>query len=116
MALLGFIAQENRELDESGMLATTTVTSKRRGRGRGGKTNPKPRAGLRRKNLQKPVYVFVQNIKHEDIYKDYFNPYPEVEKRLLGLSDLVWFHVPVSVHSSLASHPETGAQEPQEEE
>ncbi|KAM5531726.1 hypothetical protein V8D89_014575 [Ganoderma adspersum] len=84
----GFIAQESRELDESGMLATTTVTSKRRGRGRGGKTNPKPRTGLRRKNLQKAVYVFVQNIKNEDVYKDYFNPDPEVEKRLLGLSDL----------------------------
>ena len=111
---VGFIAQETRELDGSGLMETTTVVTRRRGRG--GKANPKHRTGLRRKNLQKPVYVFVQNIKHEDIYKDYFNPYPEVEKRLLGLSDLVWFHVPVSVHSSLASHPETGAQEPQEEE
>ncbi len=44
---------------------------------------------MRRKNLQKPVYVFVQNVKNEDFYKDYFNPDPEVEKRLLGLSDLV---------------------------
>lgn len=109
MALLGFIAQENRELDESGMLATTTVTSKRRGRGRGGKTNPKPRTGLRRKNLQKAVYVFVQNIKNEDIYKDYFNPDPEVEKRLLGLSDLVWRHASAFIYGSLNSHPETGA-------
>ncbi|KAJ3013263.1 hypothetical protein NUW54_g1639 [Trametes sanguinea] len=75
----GFIAQEIRETDGSGFLETTMRTSKR-------KTRPKAaikgKAGQNRKALQKPVYVFVQAIKNDDIYKDYFNPEPEVEKRL----------------------------------
>ncbi|KAI0748495.1 HORMA domain-containing protein [Daedaleopsis nitida] len=82
----GFIAQETREEDDSGFLETTALATKRKGRG--GKTNRKTRASQRRKNLQKPVYIFVQAIKNEVTYKDYFNPDPEVEKRLLGLSDL----------------------------
>ncbi|KAI9065377.1 HORMA-domain-containing protein [Trametes sanguinea] len=81
----GFIAQEIRETDESGFLETTTRTSKRKARP---KAATKGKAGQNRKALQKPVYVFVQAIKNDDIYKDYFNPEPEVEKRLLGLSDL----------------------------
>ena len=74
--------------DESGFVETKTVTSKRKGRN--GKANSKSKSGLRRKTMQKPVYIFVQAIKTTDMYKDYFNPDPEVEKRLLGLSDLVW--------------------------
>ncbi|TBU35629.1 HORMA-domain-containing protein [Dichomitus squalens] len=82
----GFIAQETREVDDTGLIETRMVSSKRKGRS--GKMGPKPRTGLRRKNLQKPVYVFVETIKNEDVYQDHFNPDPEVEKRLLGLSDL----------------------------
>lgn len=88
VALIGFIGQENREVDDTGFIETKTVSSKRKGRS--GKPNPNPRTGLRRRKLQKPVYVFVETIKDEEVYKDYFNPDPEVEKRLLGLSDLVW--------------------------
>ena len=68
-------------------METTSLSSKRKGKG--GKAGAKTKASQRRKNLQKPIYVFVQTIKNEDVYKDYFNPDPEVEKRLLGLSDLV---------------------------
>ncbi|RPD66479.1 hypothetical protein L227DRAFT_649196 [Lentinus tigrinus ALCF2SS1-6] len=82
----GFIAQEVREADDSGFMETTSLSSKRRGKG--GRANAKTKASQRRKNLQKPVYVFVQAIKNEDAYKDYFNPDPEIEKRLLALSDL----------------------------
>ncbi|KAI0707776.1 HORMA-domain-containing protein [Earliella scabrosa] len=82
----GFIAQETREVDDTGFMETASVATKRKGRG--GKANPKTRASQRRKNLQKPVYVFVQAIKTENAYQDYFNPDPDVEKRLLGLSDL----------------------------
>ncbi|OSD08508.1 DNA-binding protein [Trametes coccinea BRFM310] len=81
----GFIAQNIRETDESGFLETTTRASKRKARS---KATTKGKAGQNRKTLQKPVYVFVQAIKNDDVYKDYFNPEPEVEKRLLGLSDL----------------------------
>lgn len=81
----GFIAQEVREADESGFMETTSLASKKKTK----KVNAKTKAAQRRKVLQKPVYVFVQAIKSEQAYQDYFNPDPEVEKRLLGLSDLV---------------------------
>ncbi|KAI0647405.1 HORMA domain-containing protein [Trametes meyenii] len=81
----GFIAQETREVDDTGFIETTSFASKRKTKNR---ANAKTKAVPRRKNLQKSTYVFVQAIKNEDAYKDYFNPDPEVEKRLLGLSDL----------------------------
>ncbi len=74
-------------MDDTGFIETTSLSTKRRGRG--GKANPKTKASQRRKNLQKPKYVFVQAIKNDNAYNDYFNPDPEVEKRLLELSDLV---------------------------
>ncbi len=83
----GFIAQETREADDSGFMETTSLVTKRKGRG--GKANLKTKTAQRRRNLQKAVYLFVQAVKNEDVYKDYFNPDPEVEKRLLELSDLV---------------------------
>ena len=39
--------------------------------------------------MQKPVYVFLQAVKNDDIYKDYFNPNLEVERRLLKLNEIV---------------------------
>ncbi|KAI8989768.1 HORMA-domain-containing protein [Trametes punicea] len=81
----GFIAQQTRETDETGFLETTSLASKRKTRAKAG---VKGKAAQRRKNLQKPIYVFIPAIKNEDVYKDYFNPDPEVEKRLLALSDL----------------------------
>ncbi|KAI0664727.1 HORMA domain-containing protein [Cubamyces menziesii] len=81
----GFIAQETSEADESGFMETKSLATKRKPKGKGG---AKGKVAQRRKNLQKAVYVFVQAIKNEEVYKDYFNPDPEVEKRLLGLSDL----------------------------
>ncbi|CDO73614.1 hypothetical protein BN946_scf185014.g84 [Trametes cinnabarina] len=81
----GFIAQESREDDDSGFLETTVLTSKRKTRS---KAAPKGKAGKNRKALQKPVYVFIQAIKNDEVYKDYFNHDPEVEKRLLGLSEM----------------------------
>ena len=41
--------------------------------------------------MQKQKYVFVRKIMRERKYKDYFDPDPEVEKRLLGLEDLVCY-------------------------
>ncbi|KAI0822740.1 HORMA-domain-containing protein [Trametes gibbosa] len=81
----GFIGQEIRAADDSDFIETTSVASKRKTK----KGGAKGKAAPRRKAIQKPVYAFVQAIKNEDTYKDYFNPDPEVEKRLLGLSDLV---------------------------
>ena len=68
-------------------METKSLTSKRKPKG---KTNAKTKTTQRRRNLQKPVYVFIEAIRTENVYKDYFNPDPEVEKRLLGLSNLVW--------------------------
>ncbi|KAH9901464.1 HORMA domain-containing protein [Cubamyces lactineus] len=81
----GFIAQEICEADESGFMETKSLATKRKPKGKGG---AKGKVAQRRKKLQKAIYVFVQAIKNEEAYKDYFNPDPEVEKRLLGLSDL----------------------------
>ncbi|KAI0672868.1 HORMA-domain-containing protein [Trametes maxima] len=81
----GFVAQETRETDDLGFMETTSLTTKRKTKN---KTSAKTKTTHRRKNFQKSTYVFVQAIKNEDAYKDYFSPDPEVEKRLLGLSDL----------------------------
>lgn len=43
----------------------------------------------RRKTLQKPKYVFVRSIKKRQVYTECFRPDPEVEKRLLGISEMV---------------------------
>jgi meiosis-specific protein len=43
----------------------------------------------RRKTTQKQHYAFIKQIRKEQTYKDYFDPDSEVEKRLLGLDDLV---------------------------
>ena len=43
----------------------------------------------RRKTMQKPLYALVGASTLSQAYKDYFDPDPEVEKRVLGLSDLV---------------------------
>ncbi|KAI0373008.1 hypothetical protein BV20DRAFT_938979 [Pilatotrama ljubarskyi] len=95
----GFIAQQNREGDEAGFMETTSLATKRKTK----KATSKVKASQRRRNMQKPVYVFVQAIKNDEVYKDYFNPDPEVEKRLLGLSDLVGIEesepVPAGVRS-----------------
>ena len=47
----------------------------------------------RRKTMQKSRYIFVREIKKTQEYKDYFNPNPEVEKRILGLDDLACYFV-----------------------
>lgn len=66
-------------------------------RGKKGKSKinagPKTRQSQRRKTLQKPRYVFVKASTNNQAYKDYFDPNQEVEKRLLGLSDLVFLHL-----------------------
>lgn len=56
-----------------------------------GKTVKKPPP--RRKTTVKQRYVFVKEIKRDRIYRDYFDADPEVEKRLLGLEDLVCLFV-----------------------
>ncbi|OBZ65788.1 hypothetical protein A0H81_14343, partial [Grifola frondosa] len=80
----GFIALEIQETDDTGILETTTTRSHRRKTGK----NSKARGSQRRKNIQKPKYVFVRASVNGKLYQDYFNPDPEVEKTLLGLSDL----------------------------
>ena len=69
-------------------METTELSSKRKTRGKGN-AKTKAKAASRRKNMQKPVYVFVQAMKNDGIYKDYFNPEAAVERRLLRLDDLV---------------------------
>ncbi|KAJ3558173.1 hypothetical protein NM688_g1079 [Phlebia brevispora] len=78
----GFIALENREQDDLGMMETTTYSSKSKNK-KGTRSRP-----TRRKTTHKPRYVFVRTIINTQEYQDYFNPSPDVEKRILGLAEL----------------------------
>lgn len=63
-------------------MEATTRKSKSRGRGAG-----KSRQSARLQGPKK--YVFVETTKKSQAYVDYFSPDPRVERRILGLSDLV---------------------------
>ena len=80
--LLGFISLENVD----GALEETANTSKS-SKSRKGKSQQK--RAPRRRTMQKQRYVFNRQIIEERVYKDYFDYSPEVEKRLLGLEELV---------------------------
>ncbi|PCH37883.1 hypothetical protein WOLCODRAFT_96043 [Wolfiporia cocos MD-104 SS10] len=80
----GFIATETKEVDALGLMETTTRDTRSKSKGKNAKTKQP-----RRKILQKPKYVFVKAAKTTQAYEDYFNPDPEVEKRVLRLSELV---------------------------
>lgn len=58
------------------------------GRSTRNKTKTKAKVA-KKKMVQKPVFAFNRAIKSSQAYLDYFNPDPEVESRLMGLSDLV---------------------------
>lgn len=64
-------------------------TSKRSKQVKSNKGTRSTRKQPTRRTTQKQKYVFNQGIVQEEIYQDYFNPDPEVEKRLLGLEELV---------------------------
>ncbi|KZT09612.1 HORMA-domain-containing protein [Laetiporus sulphureus 93-53] len=81
----GFIAIELRETDDLGLMETATRMTKAKNKG---KMAAKTRQSQRKKALQKPKYIFLQASTQSQAYKDYFDPDPEVEKRLLSLSDL----------------------------
>lgn len=75
---IGFISLQGEILD-----------SESRGKGKNnGKAKAKGRQP-RRKTTQKPLFTFVGASAVSQAYKDYFDPDYEVEKRVLGLSDLV---------------------------
>lgn len=54
-----------------------------------GKKTKGAAAARPRKNMQKEKYVFNRVSTKSAAYADYFNPDPEVERRLLGLSEMV---------------------------
>ena len=67
------------------MMETTTRRSK-------GKGTPKGKAKRKqsvRVQGQKSHYVFVEALKKEQAYIDYFSPDPQVEARILEISDMV---------------------------
>ena len=69
-------------------METTELSSKKKTKGKSG-ARSKAKATSRRKNMQKPVFVFVLAAKNNDAYKDYFNPEPATEKRILKFHELV---------------------------
>ena len=70
---------ETKTKDDLGILETASRVSKSKAK----------QKGKQRKTLQKAKYIFNSLSKHTQAYKDYFNPDPAVENRVLGLSDLV---------------------------
>ncbi|KAI0934776.1 hypothetical protein AcW1_006192 [Taiwanofungus camphoratus] len=79
----GFITLKTRESDSLGLMETSVHATKGKGKASG-----KARQSHRLRTLQKPKYVFVQASINSKAYQDYFDPEPEIEKKLLGLSDL----------------------------
>jgi hypothetical protein len=80
-AVLGFIAVESTVSDELGIGVTRSHAKKGK---KGAKNQTK-----KQKELQKTRYVFLAQSKRSKAYSDYFNPLPEVENRLMGLSNAV---------------------------
>ena len=76
---VGFIALQGEVLDSGGARGKSKNNGRAKTKGR------QPR----RKTMQKPLYAFVGASTLSQAYKDYFDPGPEVEKKVLGLSDLV---------------------------
>lgn len=77
--LLGFIALEDAHAEDSAL---------RRGRSSKNKNTTKT---VSRRRTTRKRYVFVDAIRNESKYNDYFDPDSEVEKKLLGLEELVCF-------------------------
>ncbi|KAI0785638.1 HORMA domain-containing protein [Abortiporus biennis] len=77
----GFIVLEAQESDELGLMETTTAQ-------KNGKRKGNAKAAKGRRSMQKTKYAFSKVVKNMKVYKDMFNADPEVEKRILGLSDL----------------------------
>ncbi|THH00777.1 hypothetical protein EW026_g1803 [Hermanssonia centrifuga] len=78
------IVLETPESDDLGIMETQTRTTRTNKIKAAVKTKPPPR----RKSTRKQRYVFVSSILKTKTYQDYFDPSPEVEKRLLSLADL----------------------------
>ncbi|KZT26606.1 hypothetical protein NEOLEDRAFT_1062776 [Neolentinus lepideus HHB14362 ss-1] len=102
----GFIEEVSSETDDVGLLDARGRAAKKKAKGK----QPK------RKNLQKKSYRFVRASKRGTAYQDYFNPDPDVEKRILGLSELVrngrvplYMHALPDVHVSSQTQAETQA-------
>ena len=80
----GFIEQDTiQTTEESPFLETTTRKTRAKARG------AKSKQAVRGKSFQKAKYTFRYSMKTSKKYRDYFTPTPEVERKVLGLADLV---------------------------
>ncbi|KAM6500352.1 HORMA domain containing protein [Amanita muscaria] len=77
---LGFIVDQSTVVDDFGFTETHTKNAKNKGKDKSKAT--------KRKAVQKSVFVFNRAAKTSQAYTDYFNPDPEIESRLLRLSEL----------------------------
>ncbi|KIJ17008.1 hypothetical protein PAXINDRAFT_113249 [Paxillus involutus ATCC 200175] len=82
-----FIATESSISEELGHTRVRTRKSKKLPKGKGRKTQ----------ELQKTKYIFLQTSKRSKRYLDYFNPEPQVENRLMGLSNTVSALTPIII-------------------
>ncbi|KAJ7161498.1 HORMA domain-containing protein [Mycena crocata] len=73
----GFVVEQSTEIDDIGFAQTRSKTVR-------GKSKAKSKQPKQRKNVQKSKYAFNRASLSSVEYSDYFNPDPEVEKRMLG--------------------------------
>jgi hypothetical protein len=85
--LLGFISNQSTVVDDFDLTGTSARNTRN-------KTKAKTKVS-KKKRVQKPVFVFNHAIKSSRAYLDYFNPDPDVESLLMGLSDLVCLSFPL---------------------
>ncbi|EGN95602.1 hypothetical protein SERLA73DRAFT_162415 [Serpula lacrymans var. lacrymans S7.3] len=84
----GFVATELIIKDAIGFTAT---------RSRAKKTKQTPRSKPPKKELQKTRYAFVHTSKKSQAYSNYFDPRPEIENWLMGLTQAVSIDIQISV-------------------
>lgn len=90
----GFIDEQSTTLDDLGFAETRSRSLK------AGK-KARSKAPKNRKNVQKVKYRFNRSKLSTLEYADYFNLNPDVEGRLLGLSELVGYRIQNEIYLTL---------------
>ncbi|KAF8623560.1 hypothetical protein AX15_006330 [Amanita polypyramis BW_CC] len=88
----GFMFDRLTVVDDFGLTEAQTKNTRNR-------TKPKKKV-TKRKAVQKPTFVFNRTSKVSQAYLDYFNPDPEVESRLMGLSELKTSSATYNIHNT----------------
>ena len=78
----GFIFDQSTAVDDFGLTEVHAKNTRNKGRNKS--------KVAKRKAVQKSVFVFNRAARTSQAYENYFNPDPDIESCLLGVSDLVF--------------------------